>query len=230
MKKIRVLEPYDLESRYARERKEKAREELPNYSNHGELGMENGMGWMLQAYIEDYQGMLRPQTYEEKLGCMGCHAAIGATIDQTFALARKIPGDKGLGYINLKGIPDVPSQSESGGEILHYFQRAGGGSEFRENPEMFQRWFKEDGSVDVEKVAAADVYQLITPSRERALMLNKAYTHTVRHQSYIYGKDATIAPVKNVFTSINEDEPPLANEFRFYNWDIRLDWKNSSFE
>jgi hypothetical protein len=230
MKKIRVLEPYDLESRYARERKEKAREELPNYANHGELGMENGMGWMLQAYIEDYQGMLRPQTYEEKLGCMGCHAAIGATIDQTFALARKIPGDKGLGYVDLKSIPDVPSQSESGGEILHYFQRAGGGSEFRENPEMFKRWFKEDGSVDVEKVAAADVYQLITPSRERALMLNKAYTHTVRHQSYIYGKDATVAPVKNVFTSINEDEAPLANEFRFYNWDIRLDWKNSSFE
>ena len=224
MKKIRVLEPYDVESRYARERKEKTLEELPNYIDHGERGMENGIGWTVEAYIEDYRGALRPQTYEEKLSCMGCHAAVGATIDQTFALGRKIPGDKGLGYINLKGMTDAPSVSETGGEILHYLQRAGGGSEFRENPEMLARWFKQDGTVDSQKVASADVYQLITPSRQRALMLNKAYTHIVRHQSYIYGRDATWKPVQNVFTTIDESEPPLSSEFRFYNWDIRLDW------
>lgn len=225
MKKIRVLEPYDLESRYARERKEKTLEQLPNYNDHGELGMENGMGWMLQAYIEDYDGALRPQTHEERFNCMGCHAAIGATIDQTFSLARKITGEKGLGYITLKGMQDAPSVSESGGEILHYLQRSGGGSEFRENPEMLARWFTQNGLVDEEKVKAADVYTLITPSKERALKLNKAYTHIVRHQSFIYGRDATWLPANNVFKTIDESEPPLAAEFRFYDWDIRLNWE-----
>lgn len=107
---------------------------------------------------------------------------------------------------------------------MHYLQRAGGGSEFRENPEMLSRWFTENGNVDAEKVKAADVYTLIAPSRERAMQLNKAYTHIVRHQSYIYGRDATWLSANNVFETIDESEPPLAPEFRFYNWDIRLDW------
>ena len=224
MKKIRVLEQYDVEARYARERKEKNEEKLPNFNHHGQLGMENGMGWMLQAFIENYNGELRPQTHEETFFCMGCHAAVGATIDQTFAFARKVTGETGWGYINLKGMRDAPSMSEPGGEIFHYLKRAGGGSEFRENPEMLARWFNAQGEVDAEKVQAADVYQLITPSRERALQLNKAYTHIVRHQSYIYGRDATWLPAQNVFVNVDESEPPLAPEFRFYNWDIRLDW------
>lgn len=224
MKKIRVLSQDDIRSRYARERKEKNQGELPNFNDHGELGMENGFGWMLQGYIEDYSGELRPQTHEETFFCMGCHAAVGATIDQTFAFARKVTGAQGWGYINLKGMKDAPSISEPHGEILHYLQRAGGGSEFRENPEMLSRWFTGDGLVDEAKVTAADVYSLITPSKERALALNKAYTHIVRHQSYIYGRDATWVPAKNVFSTIDESVPPLAPEFRFYNWDIRLDW------
>jgi hypothetical protein len=224
MEKIRVLEQDDLAGRYARERKEKNLEQLPNFNSHGEQGIENGLGWMLQAYIEDYDGSLRPQTYEETYFCMGCHAAVGATIDQTFSLARKVTGESGWGYINLKGMPDAPSLSEPGGEILNYLQRAGGGSEFRENPEMLARWFTENGLVDTQKVQAADVYQLITPSKDRALKLNKAYAHIVRHQSFIYGRDATWIPANNVFQNIDESEPPLDQQYRFYNWDIRLDW------
>ncbi|MDZ7924857.1 MAG: hypothetical protein U5M23_12570 [Marinagarivorans sp.] len=224
MKKIRALAQYDVASRYARERKEKQQGQLPNFNDHGERGMENGFGWMLQGYIEDYDGTLRPQSHEETFFCMGCHAAVGATIDQTFAFARKITGPRGWGYIDLKNMPDARSVSESGGEILHYLQRAGGGSEFRENPEMLARWFKADGSVDANKVAAADVYSLITPSHARAMQLNKAYAHIVRHQSFIDGRDATWLPARNVFATIDESTPPLAPEFRFYDWDIRLDW------
>lgn len=228
MKKIRVLEQYDVASRYARERKEKNLELLPNFNDHGERGMENGFGWLLQGFIEDYAGALRPQTHEETLFCMGCHAAVGATIDHTFALARKVTGAEGWGYINLKGMKDAPSVSESGGEILHYLQRAGGGSEFRENPEMLTRWFKDNGMVDEEKVSAANVYELITPSHQRALQLNKAYAHIVRTQSFIYGRDATWLPAKNVFDVINDELPPLPPEHRFYNWDIRLDWSQNN--
>lgn len=228
MRKLKVLEQHDVNSRYARERKEKNMGKLPDFVSLGEKGMENGMGWILQGFIEDYDGALRPQTYEETLFCMGCHAAVGANIDQTFAMARKVTGREGWGYINLKGMRDAPNVSEPDGEILNYFKRAGGGSEFRENPEMLTRWFTENGMVDEEKVRGADVYSLITPSRERALQLNKAYTHIVRSQSYIYGRDATWLPAQNVFRSIDESTPPLPVKHRHYGWDIRLDWSSST--
>lgn len=226
MKKIRALQEYDVGSRYARERKEKFQGRLPAFVDHADKGMENGYGWMLQGYIEDYDGTLRPQSHEETMFCMGCHAAIGVTIDHTFALARKVDGAAGWGYINTRGMPDAASISEPHGEIANYLARAGGGSEFRENTEMLARWYRADGSVDLDKVRGADVYTLTAPSRERALALNKAYTHIVRHQSYIHGRDATWLPTVNVFREVNEDEAPLQSEFRVYHWDIRLDWQS----
>ena len=225
MRKIRQLDPYDVASRYARERKDKRLGMLPTFINHFDEGMENGLGWMVSGFIEDYDGNLRPQTFEENMHCMGCHAAVGTTIDQTFAFARKITGAKGWGYIDTRGMQDAPSISETRGEILNYLKRAGGGSEFRENPEMLQRWYHDDGSLDTAKVQAADVYTLISPSRERALKLNKAYTHTVRHQSYIKGRDATWLPARNVFEEVDAGEPPLPREHQNFGWDIRLDWQ-----
>jgi hypothetical protein len=155
---------------------------------------------------------------------MGCHTTIGSTIDQTFSFARKITGPAGWGYIDLRGMQDAPNIGEIDGEILTYLKRVGGGSEFRENEEMRERWFNEDGTVDEAAVAAADVYELITPSRERALALNKAYRAIVQEQSYIYGRDATITPVVNVYDVVDpETAPTLPPEYQ-YSWDIRLDW------
>ncbi|MET1254395.1 hypothetical protein [Aliikangiella maris] len=222
MKKIKTLTDDELTARYARERKEKFLEELPSYVNHHDKGMSNGMGWLLQGFIENYDGSLREQNLEEKMFCMGCHAAIGTTIDQTFSFARKIEGAKGWGYINLKGMQDTPSVSQYEGEILQYLKLSGGGNEFRENDEMLARWFNSDGSVNEESVKSADVYQLITPSKERALALNKAYTHIVRHQSFIFGRDATIYPVINVHKNVDESEPPLQKNSRLFGWDIRI--------
>src|SRR5690606_35647612 len=150
---------------------------------------DNALGWYLSGFIEDYEGELRPQTYEEGMFCMGCHTSIGTTLDSTFSFARKVPGGQGFRYIDLVGMPDAPSRGEPDtGEILAYLKRAGGGSEFRENDEMRERWFREDGSVDEAKVREADVYTLLAPSRRRALNLNKAYLHIVRHQSYRLGR------------------------------------------
>ncbi|MCD8523554.1 MAG: hypothetical protein LRY66_12295 [Saccharospirillaceae bacterium] len=224
MKKVNVLSAGKLASRYDNERKEKLIGLLPNFINRGDLGFDNGQGWFVQGFIENYDGALRPQSYEEGMFCMGCHAAIGTTIDSTFSYARKITGAEGWGYINLKGMKDAPSFSEPGGEILNYLKRAGGGSEFRENPEMVQRWYTANGEVDHEKVSNSDVYTLLAPSRERALNLNKAYTEIVRHQSFIHGRDATWIPAKNVYTEVDESIPPLNSEKRHYGWDIRLDW------
>jgi len=200
-------------------------EVLEQYVDTGH-GLKNEFGWLVLGFIEDQGGELRPQTAEEQLFCMGCHSSIGATIDQTFAFPRKVTGSEGWGYIDLEGMKDAPNVGEVDGEILTYFERVGGGSEFRNNPEMKARWFTEDGEVKREKVEAADVYDLITPSPERALRLNKAYRVIVEEQSFIHGRDATITPPENVFEEIDPDTVPLPEEHR-YDWDIRLDWSQT---
>ena len=224
MRKVNVLARDVISSRYANERKEKLAGELPNFIHRGDEGFDNGLGWFVQGFIEDYEGELRPQSYEEGMFCMGCHTAIGTTIDSTFSFARKITGKAGWGYINLVGMADAPNVNESQGEILSYLQRVGGGNEFRENPEMVQRWFNADGTLDTQKVLAADIYTLLAPSARRALDLNKAYTNIVRHQSFIYGRDATWKPATNVYKQVDESVAPLKAEFRYYGWDLRLDW------
>ena len=224
MRKVNTLSRAVISSRYAGERKEKLRGATPSFMFRGDEGFDNGLGWFIQGFLEDYQGELRPQSYEEGMFCMGCHTAIGSTIDGTFSMARKVSGEAGWGYIDLVGMVDAPSRGEDGGEILNYLRRTGGGSEFRENPEMVERWYEEDGSVNEAKVRAADVYTLITPSRRRALDLNKAYTHIVRHQSFIVGRDATWLPAKNVLSLVDESVAPLEEKYRFFGWDLRLNW------
>ncbi|MFO7582878.1 MAG: hypothetical protein R6X04_10180, partial [Guyparkeria sp.] len=186
-------------------------------------GLTNDFGWLVLGFIEDKKGELRPQTKEEHLFCMGCHSTIGSTLDQTFAFPRKVTGADGWGYLDLKGMKDAPNVGEIAGEILTYFARVGGGSEFRNNPEMQARWFTDEGEVDREKVEAADVYTLITPSPERALRLNKAYRVIVDEQSFIHGRDATVVPPENVYDEVDASDPPLPEEHQ-HDWDIRLDW------
>jgi hypothetical protein len=224
MTKTKLLSDGAIDTAYRRERKEKLDEQLPHYTNVKDRGFNNKFGWLIQGYIEDYDGELRPQSYEETSFCMGCHSAIGTTIDQTFAFPRKVTGKAGWGYINLKGMTDAPSRGQKQGEILQYLQVNGGGNEFRENMEMFKKWYKPDGTVDKEKVKNADVYQLITPSKQRAYDLNKAYSQIVRTQSFIHGRDANISPAVNVHKKIDESVAPLKFEHRLDGWDIRLDW------
>ena len=198
---------------------------LPGYYHLGDRGFDNGSGWALQGFIEDRRGRLRAMTYEEGFSCMGCHNAVGSTIDKTFSFPRKVDGAGGWGYINLKGMPDAPSKGEATGEIATYLGRAGGGSEFRNNDEMTERWFSEDGQVDHLRLSRArDVYDLITPSPERALTLNKAYRVIVEDQDFIYGKDASVRPPKNVYDRIDNEETPTLPQNRIYRYNILLDW------
>ena len=204
---------------------------LPSYSNLDDKGLDNGMGWSIQGFIEGRNGRLRAYTYEENMACMGCHSSIGATIDKTFSFPRKVDGATGWGYINLKGMPDAPTKGESRGEILTYLKRVGGGGEFRSNPEMQQRWFETNGKVNETKVSQArDVYQLITPSVERALLLNKAYRVIVDDQDFIYGRDATIKPPTNVYDKIDKDNAPTLTKDLFFNWNILLDWRTENHQ
>ncbi|MGQ9426566.1 hypothetical protein ACXYTJ_10785 [Gilvimarinus sp. F26214L] len=215
---------------YYREAKEKHFGNLPFSVHRGEQGTSNGFGWLLVGFIEDEQGELRPQHEQEQQFCMGCHKTVGATIDQTFAFPRKMAGADGWGYIDLKKLTDAPNVDgktgapEPAGEYLTYLQRVGGGDEFRQNREMLERWFNEDGTVKVNEVRALpSIYELITPSRERALALNKAYYLIVREQSFLFGRDAVLAPASNVYGEVDTEVAPLPPTHH-YPWDIRLHW------
>ncbi len=214
--------------RYELEAFEKEVGNLPGYTSAGDYGLDNGCGWSLIGFIEDANGHLRKNTHEENFFCMGCHNSVGSTIDKTFSFARKVDGAEGWRYIDLKGMPDAPNVGEEKGEIHTYFERVGGGDEFRSNTEMMARWFKAPGVVDDEKVLAAkDVYTLITPSRERALQLNKAYKTIVHQQDFVYGRDATVTAPINVYSELDNLTAPTLPVENTFKWDIRLDWEKA---
>ncbi|MCG8043031.1 MAG: hypothetical protein JAY72_16655, partial [Candidatus Thiodiazotropha endolucinida] len=230
MKEVRYMRKHTfypapaLLSQYGNEKQEKLDGNLPNFVSRGDSGLDNGFGWQVLGFIEAAEGHLRKQSEEETLFCMGCHTSIGSTIDQTFAFPRKVTGAAGWGYIDLQGMPDAPNVGGTEGEILNYLKIAGGGNEFRENPEIIEKWFNEDGSVNEEKVSAADVYELITPSAERALTLNKAYMVIVKDQDFIHGRDANVTPAVNVYRQVDPETAPVLPEERQYSWDMRLAW------
>lgn len=231
MKEVRYMQkrdffsPIALASLYDEEYQAKIEGTLPHYPDRGQAGLYNKMGWLIQGFIEDKDGRLRFNIYEENMYCMGCHNTVGGTIDKTFSFPRKVDGARGWGYLQLEGMPDVPSLGEQQGEILTYLERVGGGSEFRSNPEMEQRWYREDGSVNTQAVLAApDVYTLVAPSPERALLLNKAYKTVVEDQDFIYGREVSVTPPENVYDIINNDTAPTLPPNKTYAWDIRLDW------
>lgn len=218
--------PYNrtiIASLYDDEAQDKIEGNLPSYSGLGEKGIDNKHGWMIQGFIEDAQGGLRPQTYEETFFCMGCHTTIGSTIDKTFSFARKIDGVKGWGYINLRNMVDAPNKGEELGEIATYLQRVGGGNEFRVSNDMNIRYF-DNGEVNLTKVSnTPDVYELLRPSKNSALQMAKAYKVIVEDQKFIYGRDANTQPMQNVYRSIDDETPTLPSD-KQYKWDIRLDW------
>ena len=228
MRKVKAYSKLMYARKYQTEGYEKEQGNLPGYADIGHHGLDNGNGWAVQGFIENRRGRLRALTYEENFSCMGCHNAVGSTIDKTFGFPRKIDGAEGWGYINLRGMPDAPSMGEARGEIATYFERVAGGSEFRNNDEMAARWFKADGTLNRETFARArDVYDLITPSPERALALNKAYRVIVEDQDFIYGKDAVLTPQANVYDKIDNATAPTLPPERIYRYDLRLAWPQS---
>jgi hypothetical protein len=179
-----------------------------------EQGINNGQGWVLQAFIEDRDGELRPQWFEEMAACMGCHGGIGATTDSIFSLSRKLRGrDVPRGWFHwsqrdLRGLPE-PRLRDGRYEYTLYLAQAGAGDELRENREVIERFFDERHklrSAEVDQLHR-DITHLLLPSAERALALDRAYRAVVSEQSFAKGRDAVLAPSENVYAS-----PPRSAE------------------
>jgi hypothetical protein len=211
--------------RYQMEANEKEAGNLPSYVSLGQHGLDNGNGWAVSGFIEDRKGRLRFLTHEENFSCMGCHNSVGATIDKTFSFPRKLDGAAGWGYIDLTKLWDAPSKGEKMGEYATYLQRVEGGNEFRNNDEMQRIWFAASGAPLLEKISAIKhIGELIMPSAERAIALNKAYFTIVRDQSYLFGKDAVLAPPVNVYDKVDPSAAPTLPPDRVFRYNILVDW------
>ncbi|WP_223635109.1 hypothetical protein [Corallococcus sp. EGB] len=216
-------EPADdrVRSFYAEEQEKKARGRLPAFPGTPELGLINEFGWRLQGFIEDARGRLRLQTLEEHVYCMGCHTNLGVTVDQTFAFPRKVPGREGWRPQDLRGLPDVPQAGHTAPETATYFERVQGGDEFRANQELLHRFFP-GGVLDLPAVRRAapggdrDLAWLVTPSRERALQLDKAYQALVREQAFALGRDTLPSPPANVHRAVENGSTGLEATDRLY--------------
>lgn len=192
-----------------------------------ETGIGNGTGWRYQGFIEDGDGALRPQTFEETVFCMGCHGSIGVTDDSAFAFPRKLAADgahaRGWYHWTQKGLQGTPDPVRADGnrEILYYLLQNGAGDEFRNNREILARAFLPDGTIDPAFAAAleTDVTAALFPSAERARSLNKAYREVVLEQSFARGRDAVASPAEHVHRSVEQDEPTgIVDPLRAANW------------
>ncbi len=173
-----------------------------------ERGIPNERGWYFQGFIEAGDGSLRPQSREESAFCEGCHGGIGATVDSTFAFARKLgDGAPARGWFHwsqhgLTGLPE-PRRKDGQFEYTLYLEEAGAGDELRSNAEVSSRFFDDRGEVrrDETERLHSDVARLLLPSRSRALDLDRAYRAVVLDQSYDQGRDAVLARSPNILAN-----------------------------
>lgn len=190
-------------------------ERLRTIIGNSEQGLQTGLGWVYQGFIEDANGELRPQNYEETQYCIGCHSGIGAIKDSTFVFGRKFETthfQKGWYHWSqdakgLKGISE-PRTSDGRDEYRLYLEENHAGDEFRANDEVMKRFFDDNGELNETEVQIMheDISHLLYPSTSRAMQLNKAYKVIVDEQSYIYGRDAHIKPVENVYQKVEVEE------------------------
>ncbi len=214
-RKVAELDRWAIQRAYEEEIDGREEGKAPRYTGSPEVGLRGDFGWQLQGFIEDAQGRLRLQTAEEHRACMGCHNGIGVTVDQTFSFPRKLPGARGWKYQDLRGVADAPLVGHADPEYLVYMRRVGGGDELRANAELLDRFFPQ-GTLDEQAVREAapggsrDLAWLLTPSRGRALALDKAYWLIVQEQSFVRGRDATLAPAVHVHRAIGASATELA--------------------
>lgn len=208
------IAPGTLETNAWKEARDKnwSPEKIRVFGGNAETGIGNRSGWRMQAFIEDARGALRPQSREEHAACIGCHSGVGATTDSVYSFARKLEGRSGWYHWSQRGLEGVGERirADGRGEYTAYLEENGAGDEFRSNEEVIARFFGPDGELkpSTRALLESDIEQLLLPSRERALILNKAYRVLVEEQSFVRGRDATVVPLANVHRELPAGEEP----------------------
>jgi hypothetical protein len=150
---------------------------------------------------------------------MSCHTTLGSTVDDIFSFSRKLegtnPSDTEYGWNHwtqkgLKNISEPKHTYEKHGEkyeYTFYLENNHAGDEFRENTEVIDKFF-DNGTLkeDIIEALHHDITVLLLPSRERTMLLNKAYRAIVKEQSFNEGRDASAVPAVNVHDELEVDE------------------------
>lgn len=213
-RKTRWLSYAQLNDHAQREAKESALnpDRPETFAGDAERGLHNATGWVLQGFIEDASGQLRPQSYEETVFCMGCHGGLSATEDSVFAFARKL-NSPAHGYFPQPwgqgpAVPD-PLREDGLPEYATYLALNHAGDSYRSNDELRARFYTAAGEARPEAFAklAQDVRALLLPSAARALALDKAYWLIVREQSFGAGREPMLAPATRVLREVEADLP-----------------------
>ncbi len=179
-----------------------------------EQGITLEQGWVYQGFIEDQQGELRPQTFEESAFCAGCHSGTGSHVDSSFAFYRKFNQEQfRQGWYHwsqkgLAGIAEPKRESDGAYEYAFYLKHNPYGDEYSSNSEVHNKFFGADGKPKADAFAKLqqDIAYLLMPSPARALALDKAYKKVVEEQSFSLGRDAVIAPLQNVHKHLEENQ------------------------
>ncbi|WP_321275847.1 hypothetical protein [Thiomicrorhabdus indica] len=186
---------------------------LRTIKGDAEFGVSNNQGWAYQGFIEDQNGELRPQSYEESLTCVGCHSGVGTTTDSSFSFPRRLGNDahqQGWFHWTQKTIHGIsePKWKDDTYDYTKYLIENHSANEFRTNAEVEAKFFDSSGNLKQEVVNQLheDISVLLTPSFDRAMELNKAYKVIVDEQSYIYGRDPHVKPLDNVWDVLPEGE------------------------
>jgi hypothetical protein len=193
--------------------KEDSPTELRNFGGDIERGVNNGQGWTFQGFIEDARGDLRPQTFEETVYCTGCHGGLGVTDDAIFSFSRRLQRgafQQGYYHWSQRGLEGVRDRPVAGGsEYVSYLEHNGAGDEFRQNSELIARFFDERGRLKAHMRARLqrDVSEVLMPSRERALALDKAYWLLVAQQNFRQGREIVLDGARNLHSSLSAEQP-----------------------
>lgn len=137
------------------------------YGNEQQGWVSNGSGWYLSGFIEDASGQLRPQNREELTQCISCHSGFkntefpnfvsgtSSTVDSTWSLARKLPGEMGWKEMNYLGYQKTPEAAVSTtpepvnrqanqGEFGLMLSYVAGASLYGEMPAAYEAAFAQD--------------------------------------------------------------------------------------
>ena len=174
-----------------------------------EVGLTVPQGWTYQGFIEDKQGDLRPQSYEESYFCVGCHSGTGATADTTFSFSRKFDSNNfKQGWYSwlekdLSGISD-PLRNDGVGEYGYYLTHNPSGNEYRNNDAVKTKFYYNNGEKNTAafKALEADISTLLMPEVKHALLMNKAYKVIVNEQSYRHGRDGHVKKIDNIHKNV----------------------------
>jgi hypothetical protein len=169
-------------------------ESAPAYASRTEGWIDNGAGWILAGWIEDANGNLRAQTASELVQCVGCHSGhepqretggwetfqsgVGVTIDNTWALPRRLPGAAGwgentaMGYIapetadgaGRSSWPDPINRAMGTGEFAHFLRQVVGVSLYGDMPASVEAFLSQ--TIRTENGYTADWPALVTDSAE----------------------------------------------------------------